>query len=213
MSWNADPLPDRFDRAARIALAWEGHGAVIVRKPAGLLTVPGRGPERADCVEAQVRALFPGASVVTAVHRLDLETSGLVAVALDRAAVTRLSAAFEARTVHKVYEAILEGEPPGESGRIDAAIGPAVRPRFAVRPDGRPAVTRWERIGPRRVRLLPETGRTHQLRLHAAWAGGLAAPIAGDSLYGDPGSAPRLLLHATALAIPGLPPVTWDAPF
>ncbi len=210
MRWNVDPLPPRFCPGARVAVAWAGTDAVVIRKPAGLLSVPGRGPERADCVETQVRELFPHASHVAAVHRLDLETSGLLLIALDRAALIRLSAAFEARTVHKRYEAILMDDLPAPAGIIDAPIGPAVRPRFAVVAGGRPAVTRWSRLGPCRAAFAPETGRTHQLRLHARH---LVAPIRGDSLYGDPGSADRLLLHATELAAPGIPLVRWEAEF
>lgn len=221
MTWNVDPLPDRFVPGAVVTVVEEGPGFVVVRKPAGLLTVPGRGPERADCVERQVRGLFPQAEVVTAVHRLDLETSGLLVVAIERSAVTWLTRAFEERAVRKVYEAVLVGEPPGEEGEIRAPIGPAVRPRFAVAVGGRAAVTRWWRIGERRVRFAPTTGRTHQLRLHAAYpvedplgvgSGGLGSPIVGDSLYGDAGG-DRLLLHASRLELPGFAAWSWEPEF
>ena len=195
---------------AQIRVIDAGDGWVAVDKPAGLLTVPGRGPERADCVEAQVRALFPSAERAFAAHRLDLETSGIVVVALDRARSAQLTAAFAERRVQKRYEAVLAA-PCFGAGQIALAIGPDTPPRQRIAADGRPALTRWQALDPNRVALVPETGRTHQLRLHCA--AGLGAPIVGDSLYGDPSSAPRLLLHAAALAIDGFPPWTSPPPF
>jgi len=187
-----------------------GVGWVAVDKPAGLLTVPGRGPERADCVEAQVRALFPRAERAYAAHRLDLETSGVVVVALDRERSVTLTAAFTERRVEKRYEAVLAAPCQG-AGRIALPIGPDTPPRQRIADDGRPAVTHWRALGPHRIALVPETGRTHQLRLHCA--AGLGGPILGDSLYGDPTAAPRLLLHATALQVAGFPRWTSPPPF
>lgn len=209
MSWLSDvePLAPRFVPGARIRVVHEGDGWVAVDKPAGLLTVPGRGPERADCVEAQVRADHGDA---WAVHRLDLETSGLVVVATRRDALVALSRAFEERRVQKAYVAVVDGVLDG-GGLVDAPIGPGDRPRFAVVAGGRPSRTRWTVVGVdggrSRLALAPETGRTHQLRLHCAHV--LRAPIVGDSLYGDPASADRLLLHAERLVVPD--PVTGEA--
>ncbi len=195
-----EPLAPRFVPGARIRVVHPGEGWVVVDKPAGLLTVPGRGPERADCVEAQVRALHGAA---WAVHRLDLETSGLVVVATERSALIVLSRAFEDRRVQKAYVAVVEGVLDG-GGVVDAPIGAGVRPRFAVVAGGRPSRTRWTVVGVQggrsRLVLVPETGRTHQLRLHCAYV--LGTPIIGDSLYGDPASADRLLLHAERLVVP-----------
>ncbi len=202
MSWlsDADRLAPRFVPGARIRVTHQGDGWVVVDKPAGLLTVPGRGPERADCVEAQVRAVHGDA---WAVHRLDLETSGLVVVATRRDALVSLSCAYEERRVQKAYVAVVDGVLAG-GGVVDAPIGPGVRPRFAVVDGGRPSRTRWTVVdvagGWSRLALVPETGRTHQLRLHCAHV--LGTPIIGDSLYGDPASADRLLLHAERLVVP-----------
>lgn len=176
---------------------------LVVSKPAGLLSVPGRGPEKADCLQARIGAQFPGAR---AVHRLDMETSGLIVLARTARAHRRLSMAFAGRGVHKVYVARVAGHVPDPAGEIDlplAADWPH-RPRQKVDPaTGKPSLTRFERLcagrNESRLELSPVTGRTHQLRVHLAAIG---HPILGDSLYGDAESrnaAPRLQLHACAL--------------
>ncbi len=176
---------------------------VVVDKPAGLLTVPGRGPHLADCLIARLRRAFPE---VLLVHRLDRDTSGVMVFALDPAAQADLGRQFEARQVGKVYLARVAGEMEGTSGRIDLPliVDWPNRPRQHVNHEtGRPAVTDW-RVARRdedetRMRLMPRTGRTHQLRVHMAAAG---HPILGDSLYAE-GAArddhPRLMLHAASL--------------
>lgn len=211
-------LPYRMRPDAELSIVYADDRLVVVDKPAGMLSVPGRGPDRADCAERRVRDLFPHATGPLTVHRLDLETSGLLVFGLDRAAQRSLSMAFEARRVDKAYEAVLSGPPPADAGIVDAPIAKAARPRYAVDPTGRAARTHWRRIdlshpdpAGHRVAFVPMTGRTHQLRLHAAYpahdplrvgSGGLGRPILGDSLYGDPESCERLLLHATHLAFP-----------
>jgi tRNA pseudouridine32 synthase/23S rRNA pseudouridine746 synthase len=179
---------------------------VVVDKPAGMLSVPGRGPERADCAWARVLALAPDAQVV---HRLDMATSGLLLFARGAAMQRALSIAFAERRVHKRYQAVVEGGPAADAGEVDLPLiadWPR-RPRQKVDAAlGKPSLTRWQvlsrELGPqgRRTRLLlePVTGRSHQLRVHAAASGW---PIAGDELYGDATSAPRLLLHAYELSL------------
>lgn len=198
---------------------------VIVDKPAWLLSVPGRGPDRADCVAARVARLFPHARGPLIVHRLDMETSGLMVLALDPEAQRDLSAQFERRTVEKEYVALIQEAPlttpsPGETDALPGrwhdplAQGDAgildlpLRPDLTCRPvqivdhaRGRPARTRWRvlarEVDRLRVCFVPYTGRTHQIRVHAAV--GLRRPIVGDVLYGgEPAS--RIMLHAWRLA-------------
>lgn len=187
----------------------------MVDKPASLLSVPGKGPEKQDCAAARVREMFPRATGPLTVHRLDMETSGLLLLALDAEAHRLLSGQFQRREVAKRYIAILDGAPAVEEGvvtlrqRLDIDNRPM---QILDEEQGKEAVTQWrllERLAApdgaarSRVEFEPITGRSHQLRLAAATPtrlGGLGAPIAGDSLYGDPASAERLMLHAARLA-------------
>lgn len=183
---------------------------LVVHKPAGLLSVPGRGPERADCVAARLQAEWPQARVV---HRLDMATSGLMVFALGLEAQRHLSRSFEQRRVHKTYEAIVWGRPTFERGSIDLPLicDWPQRPRQKVDFEaGRPALTHWEKLGDEahdgcatsRLRLTPVTGRSHQLRVHL-WSIGHA--IVGDELYAPPHATPlalRLHLHACRLSLP-----------
>ena len=183
---------------------------LVADKPAGLLCVPGRGADKADCLASRVAAQWPDARVV---HRLDMATSGLVVFARGAAMQRALSIAFAERRVHKRYVAVVAGAPAGEQGQIDlplAADWPR-RPRQRVdHQAGKPSLTHWQVLqrdaiaGTTRLGLCPVTGRTHQLRLHLAAIG---HPILGDALYADPdraAAAPRLLLHACDLAINAL---------
>jgi tRNA pseudouridine32 synthase/23S rRNA pseudouridine746 synthase len=197
---------------------------VVVNKPAGLLSVPGKGQENQDCVPARVRKMFPKATGPLVVHRLDMDTSGLLVIALDADSQRELSGQFERREVEKQYVALVDGIVAVESGTIDVPIRPDPfnRPYQVVdRSHGRPAVTCWKVLAYEtdrtRVELIPLTGRTHQLRVHCAYAGpggmasargnGLARekghPILGDVLYGPQPEtarlADRLLLHASAV--------------
>jgi tRNA pseudouridine32 synthase/23S rRNA pseudouridine746 synthase len=155
-----------------------------------------------DNLTARLQARHADAQVV---HRLDMATSGLMVFARSAAAQRTLSMAFEARLVHKQYEAVVEGLVPAEDGEIDAPLlddGPN-RPRQQVNVDhGKPSLTRWRVLqreaGTSRLALTPVTGRTHQLRVHLQHIG---HPIRGDALYAAPPlQADRLLLHATQLA-------------
>lgn len=187
---------------------------LVLDKPAGLLSVPGRGADKADCLAARVQAVWPEALVV---HRLDQATSGLMLMARGLAAQRWLSAAFERRTVAKRYLAVVAGRMGPAQGEIDAPLAAdwPNRPRQQVdRAHGRPALTRWRVLAHdaatnrTRVELEPVTGRSHQLRVHLQSVG---HPIVGDALYGPPDvalGADRLLLHAAELRLaiaPGAP--------
>ena len=189
-----------------LQLVYEDSRMLVADKPAGMLCVPGRGPERADCLASRVLARWPDARVV---HRLDMATSGLVLFARGALMQRRLSMLFEQRRLHKRYEAVVHGLLREDSGEIDlplAADWPN-RPRQQVSATlGKASLTRWQVLsrdtanGSSRLALLPVTGRTHQLRVHLAAIG---HPILGDALYAPPPwdlAAPRLLLHACSLA-------------
>jgi tRNA pseudouridine32 synthase/23S rRNA pseudouridine746 synthase len=190
--------------AGAVTLVHHDRAIVVADKPAGLLSVPGRGEDRADCLIARLRRRFP---TVLLVHRLDLDTSGVMVFALTRAAQADLGRQFEARTVEKAYVARLWGRLEPEAGRIDLPliVDWPNRPRQHVdRAAGRPAQTDWQVIGraegETRVRLVPLTGRSHQLRVHMAETG---HPILGDTLYagGAAREHPRLMLHAETLRL------------
>ncbi|MCF1707819.1 pseudouridine synthase [Tabrizicola sp. J26] len=175
---------------------------VVVDKPAGLLSVPGRGEDRADCLIARLRGVFPE---VLLVHRLDLDTSGVMVFALTRRSQADLGQQFETRQVRKTYIARLWGRLEPAEGRVDLPliVDWPNRPRQHVNHEtGRPAQTDWKVLGSdgqeTRARLTPLTGRSHQLRVHMAETG---HPILGDPLYAE-GAArnyPRLMLHAESL--------------
>jgi tRNA pseudouridine32 synthase / 23S rRNA pseudouridine746 synthase len=172
---------------------------IVVAKPAGLLSVPGRGEAGRMNLTAQVQAAWPDALVV---HRLDQATSGLMLFARGAQAQRRLSMAFEARAVGKQYTAVVQGRVGAEQGEIAAPliVDWPNRPRQIVSLEhGKPALTRWrclERSDTRsRLLLEPVTGRSHQLRVHLQSTG---HPIVGDDLYGNE-PCDRLLLHASRL--------------
>jgi tRNA pseudouridine32 synthase/23S rRNA pseudouridine746 synthase len=178
---------------------------LVLEKPAGLLAVPGRGTDLQDCLAARVQHVMPTALVV---HRLDRDTSGLMLMALDADAQRELSRQFEARTVQKAYQCVVRGVPDDHEGLIDLPIGrdPLRPPRYRIdEVAGRPSQTRWRVLdrmdGRTRLEVEPITGRSHQIRLHLATLG---HPILGDPLYADDETralSPRLLLHATGLAV------------
>lgn len=189
----------------------ESRRYVVVDKPSGMLSVPGLGEHKQDCAISRVQAMFPHATGPLMVHRLDTDTSGLLLVALDPGAQRALSMQFEARTVEKAYAAVLDGVLTRAEGLIDLPLrlDPDNRPFQVV--DfffGRPAQTRYRvestdlAAGTTRIRFEPITGRTHQLRVHAAHPSGLNAPIVGDVLYNPKGRSEgsRLFLHAGELA-------------
>lgn len=184
----------------------EDERIVVVLKPAGLLSVPARDEAVDDSVWARLRRRYPSASGPLLVHRLDLDTSGLLVAALDEEAFRLVQAQFVSRSVRKTYAAWLEGALADDEGEVSLPMRVDLeqRPRQVVDfVHGREALTRWRVLeraaGRTRVALFPLTGRTHQLRVHAAHRQGLDAPIVGDRLYGTPG--PRLLLHAESLRL------------
>lgn len=189
---------------------YEDDSLLVLDKPSGLLCVPGRGPDKQDCLSARAQALWPDALVV---HRLDQATSGLVLMARSLAVQRALGHAFAQRLVRKRYQAVVAGRlraADGHQGWNDISLPIAAdwerRPlRVVDQAQGRPSLTRWLALAhdpvqnSTRVELEPVTGRTHQLRVHLA---ALGHPILGDMLYGDASyqaRAPRLLLHACRL--------------
>ena len=200
---------------------------LVLRKPSGLLSVPGRGPDKHDALSIRVQQLFPDALIV---HRLDMATSGLMLMARGLAAQRTLGAAFELRRITKRYEAVVDGlwsHPPDSTsgwGLIDLPIRldwPR-RPLSIVDPvDGKPSQTRWQVLQrdtlaqTTRLTLAPITGRSHQLRVHLAAMG---HAILGDALYAaEPAqqAASRLLLHACSLELAhpvSGAPLRFDAP-
>ena len=181
---------------------------VAVNKPAGLLSVPGRGEHLADCLLSRVKAAFPDALLV---HRLDRDTSGVIVFALTPHAQRSLSMQFEQRATKKTYVARLWGRLEPKAGTVDLPliVDWPNRPRQMVCHDtGKPAVTDWKVMKyaslpdgeETRVRLLPKTGRSHQLRVHML---ALGHPILGDPLYAEGAAAafPRLMLHSEELRI------------
>jgi tRNA pseudouridine32 synthase / 23S rRNA pseudouridine746 synthase len=186
-------------------VVFEDQWIAIVDKPAGLLSVPGRSG-LADSVQTRLRARYPDATGPLVVHRLDLDTSGLLLVAKDQATYAALQRQFAERAVDKRYVAWLDGEVTDrEGGTIELPLRVDLddRPRQIVDDKhGKAAITEWQVIeradGRTRVVLAPKTGRAHQLRVHAAHVRGIGVPIVGDRLYGRPDA--RLLLHAEAIA-------------
>ena len=175
---------------------------VVVHKPAEMLSVPGK--SITDSVYTRMRALYPEAEEPMVVHRLDMSTSGLMLLAKTKRAHQHLQSQFIKRKVKKSYIAVLEGTIEGQSGEISLPLRVDLdhRPRQVVCATyGKPALTRWEKLaeyeGLTRVRFYPVTGRTHQLRVHAAHTQGLNTPIKGDDLYGQRGD--RLHLHAETI--------------
>jgi len=183
---------------------------VVVDKPSGLLSVPGRGEDKQDCASRRVQARFPEALIV---HRLDMATSGLLVFARGPAMQRLLSDAFASRSVEKRYVAVLGGLVEADEQSIDLPLITdwPNRPRQMVCPQrGKPSQTllrvlaRDEARQQTRVELRPLTGRSHQLRVHCQAIG---HPILGDALYAPPAlqqAAPRLLLHALELGLPAL---------
>ena len=175
---------------------------VAVNKPAGMLSVPGRGDDKQDCAATRVQAQFPDALIV---HRLDMATSGILLFARGLEVQRRLGIAFAQREVHKRYVAVVHGCIDGEQGEIDLPLSAdwPQRPRQKVdHEQGKPSLTRWRQLAhdtagdTSRLSLEPVTGRSHQLRVHLLAIG---HPIVGDRLYGRDDGTERLMLHACTL--------------
>lgn len=207
-----DPPPlfgaDAIDASEPVSVFEDEH-LLVVDKPSGLLSVPGRSALLQDCVASRLKARYPDRPELMLAHRLDLDTSGLLLVAKDRATSSALQRLFSLRLVDKRYVAWLDGDVVGDHGHISLPLRVDIddRPRNIVDPvHGKSAETEWTVLtrasGRTLVRFTPHTGRTHQLRVHAAHPQGLDAPIVGDRLYGrtPPEEDERLLLHAEQLA-------------
>ncbi len=198
-----NPLEAQSHHDTPLEIVYEDDYLLVVNKPAGMLSVPGKG--EADSVQSRMRRLYPEATGPLVVHRLDMATSGLLLVAKTKEVHQHLQAQFKNRTIKKRYIALLQGIVPQAEGIIDLplCLNPLDRPRQVVdEVHGKPAITRYEVLkrtedGQTLVAFYPLTGRTHQLRVHAAHPLGLHCPIVGDELYGQ--KAERLCLHAERL--------------
>lgn len=187
-----------------LQILYQDKDLLVVNKPSGLLTNPGRALELSDSVLSRVKREFPTALLV---HRLDLGTSGVVVFALRRKAERELKRQFAERLVKKRYLAVVAGVMSAEPGEINLPLSadPDQAPKQRVDTAGKPAQTFYQRIAVRQdcslVELRPVTGRSHQLRVHLA---ALGHPILGDNFYASPeqaAAAPRLLLHAAELRL------------
>ena len=186
-----------------LEIVYEDPWLSVINKPAGMLSVPGK--EDAVSVYSLMREQYPEADGPLTVHRLDMATSGLMLIAKTKRVHQNLQAQFKNRLVRKRYVALLEGIVPKDKGTVDLplCLNPLDRPRQMVHTEhGKPAITDYqvlERLDGKRTRIAfyPRTGRTHQLRIHAAHPLGLHCPIIGDELYGE--KADRLYLHAEYL--------------
>jgi len=187
-----------------VSIIHRDEDIMVLDKPSGLLSVPGRHPALSDSLATRVQKQFPKALMI---NRLDKDTSGLVLMSLNRKAHAAIAAQFEARTTEKRYIAEVWGRVEQDEGLIDLplAIDPDNKPRHRVDFDnGKPAQTRWQVLerheNSTRMQLFPLTGRTHQLRVHMKALGHV---ILGDEFYAEGealGAADRLLLHAEEVA-------------
>ncbi|OQW89431.1 MAG: RNA pseudouridine synthase [Rhodoferax ferrireducens] len=199
---------------AGFSLVYEDEALLVLDKPAGLLSVPGRGDDKQDCLSSRVQKRYSNASIV---HRLDMGTSGLLLMARGADMQRVLNNAFASRSVYKRYEAVVDGlrtlpatgaDDDWQTIDLPIALDWPNRPRRIIDAGlGKPSQTRWQvmQVNPAthcsRLRLEPLTGRSHQLRVHLRAIG---HPIWGDALYAPPAVAARsarLLLHATELAL------------
>lgn len=208
-------------------ILYKDDDIVVVNKQSGLLSVPGRGPEKQDCIVNRVKRLYPDCINQPSVHRLDMETSGILVLGLTEFSHRELSKQFERGEVQKEYIALLDGiveKSEGESSPKNGKSSGEMELYFRVDLDNRPhqiwdaehgkkAITKWKKISTQnyvnpegkskkvsRILFIPITGRTHQLRLAAADSHGLAMPIIGDTLYGTCLPGERLMLHARYLS-------------
>lgn len=194
-----NPMLQNPAQGKEIALVYEDEYFAVINKPAEFLSVPGKNVY--DSVLARVKLMYPQADGPLVVHRLDMSTSGIMLIAKTFDVYKNLQSQFIKRQIEKRYVALLDGEVEGDSGSISLPLRVDLddRPRQLVCYEyGKPAHTDWELIerknGKSKIYFYPKTGRTHQLRVHAAHVMGLNCPIVGDDLYGNP--AERLHLHA-----------------
>lgn len=211
-----------------LEILYRDDAILVVNKQSGLLSVPGRAPDKKDCIESRMQKLFPVSCQLKqpAVHRLDMETSGIMILAFTKEAHRELNRQFEAKEVHKKYIALLDGVLQKADGEVAPRHGEKsgrIELKFRLDPDNRPhqiydeefgklGITDWENLGQvsytapdgsrkkaTRILFMPQTGRTHQLRLHSSDIHGFHLPIIGDTLYGSCQPGERLMLHATEI--------------
>lgn len=194
--------PDTKD----IEVIYETEEFVVVNKPGGLLAVPGRGPDKQDCVVRRIKERYGEIIDQPSVHRLDMYTSGLMVLARTAGAHRALSIQFEQRKVSKMYIALLDGIIEQDRGTIQLSFRLDVdnRPYQIYDPvQGKEGITHWKKLAVEsnktRIEFTPITGRTHQLRLHASHPKGLGIPIVGDKLYGTGKEGDQMCLHASRL--------------
>lgn len=182
----------------------QDHELLLVDKPSGLLSVPGKGEHLADCLIARVQAVFPDALLV---HRLDRDTSGVMVFAMTRHAQRHMNLQFEKRQMKKTYLARVFGRVEEKTGTVDLPLivdWPNRPLQHVDFENGKQAITDWRVLkyeeNATRMRLFPQTGRSHQLRVHMREIG---HPILGDPFYatGEARAAPRLMLHAESLRL------------
>ncbi|MFV1874787.1 pseudouridine synthase [Nioella sp.] len=182
----------------------QDHEILLVNKPSGLLSVPGKGDHLSDCLISRVKEAFPEALLV---HRLDMDTSGVMVFGLTPHAQRHLGLQFEKRQTKKTYVARVWGEMAEKTGEVDLPLivdWPNRPLQMVDHENGKPAQTEWRVMrtgnGETRVRLYPRTGRSHQLRVHML---ALGHPILGDPFYakGPARDFPRLMLHAESLRL------------
>lgn len=204
LSVEPNPLLNNPGKDKELEYVYQDDVMCVINKPAGLLSVPGRDIE--DSVYSRLIQQIPDATGPLIVHRLDMSTSGLMVIALNKRSHKKLQQQFIQRTVSKRYVALLDGHLHSDQGLIDLPLRVDLedRPRQVVCYDyGRSAQTKWQKVkhlqNQTRVYFYPITGRTHQLRVHSAHVLGLGVPILGDDLYGK--KAGRLYLHAETLSL------------
>ena len=199
----ANPMQQEAERGnEKLNIVYEDQWLLIINKPAGMLSVPGK--ERQTSIYDLVRKAYPEAEGPMIVHRLDMATSGLLIIAKDKKTHQHLQAQFKNRSIRKKYIALLDGIVPEDEGTIELPLcpNPLDRPRQMVDTQyGKPAITYYQVLERTdkytRIAFSPHTGRTHQLRVHAAHPSGLHCPIIGDELYGKKDK--RLYLHAESI--------------
>ena len=208
----ANPMQQEAERGnEKLNIVYEDQWLLIINKPAGMLSVPGK--ERQTSIYDLAREAYPEADGPMIVHRLDMATSGLLIIAKDKKTHQHLQAQFKNRSIQKKYIALLDGIVPEDEGTIELSLcpNPLDRPRPMVDTQyGKPAITYYQVLERTdkytRIAFYPHTGRTHQLRVHAAHPSGLHCPIIGDELYGKKDK--RLYLHAEYLAFTH--PITFE---
>ena len=202
-----------------LEILYQDEDIVVVNKQSGLLSVPGRGPEKQDCIVNRLKKLFPHCIKQPSVHRLDMETSGILVLALNENSHRNLCRQFEEKKVQKRYIALLDGKLPEKfpkNGTMELYFRVDIENRpYQIWDEvyGKNAVTEWNWLGEEiysapdgterlctRILFIPHTGRTHQLRLAAADIHGFGVPIIGDTLYGHCEKGERLMLHAEFLS-------------